>query len=232
MDSSEPHLPERVEPARQLRGPAGDSRRRFLAGAVGAGVGGIVLSIGSAVVPLGDLLSPAYAQATGSANPDEEMAAFVESIELALRDGYQMAVSSGKVKTPSYISTLTAIGSHHGDHAPAIGAAAGLPAGIPNPRFLDVISGQLHGATTEKGVLQFAYDLENATTATYLYALSLLKAANPVQVASSILPVESQHATVLGLLLNLDPQSTSDYLPSFVTQDAAFLPKLYPTPTA
>ncbi len=228
MDSSERHVPDRAEQPDALPRQGTDSRRHFLAK---AGLGGLAITIGSVVVPFDYLLGPAYGQAASKA--DVAIAAFAQSVELAVAQGYQYAVSTNKVTTPSRLATLTSIGNHHKDHADSFGALTG--SAVPtktNQKLLDVIEGQFKSAQTEAAVLQFAYELENAVTATHLSFLAQLKDTSMVNLAASILPVESQHATVLGLLLNKDPSAVVDYLPSFITQDAAILPKLYPTPTA
>ncbi len=231
MDSSERHVPDRAEQPDELPRRGTDSRRHFLAK---AGLGGLAITIGSIVVPFDELLSPAYGQtATTAANTDNAVAAFAQSVELALAQGYEYAVSTNKVTTPARLTVLATFGTHHKDHGDSFGSLAGSAApGKANAKLLEVISGQFKAAQTEAAVLQFAYNVENAATATYLSFLAELKDTGMVNLAASILPVESQHATVLGLLLNKDPSSVVDYLPSFITQDAAILPKLYPTPTA
>jgi hypothetical protein len=234
MDSSEPHAPDREDPAggsAELTRQGVDSRRRFL---TRAGLGGLVVTIGSVVVPVDQLLSPAYGQTATSTPPptDAAVAAFAQSIELALVQAYDYALATRKVTTASFITALTAFGSHHNDHAGALASFAGTGAGLVNSKLLPVISGQFKAANNQAAVMQVAYDVENAMTATYLSFLAELHGSAVVQLAASILPVESQHATEAGLLLDLDPTSVADYLPSFITQDAAILPKLYPTPTA
>lgn len=230
MDSSERQLPDRAERSAELPRPGTDSRRRFLAR---AGLGGLAVTIGSVLVPVEQLLRPAYGLAASSTSSDDTVAAFAESIELALSQSYVYALSTKKLTTSSFIAAFTTFANHHKDHAAAVASQTGnATGGIVNTKLLDVISGQFHAANTEAAVLQVSYDVENAITATYLSFLAELKGSSLVQLAASILPVESQHATDVGLLLNKDPSSVVDYLPSFVTQDAAMLPKLYPTPTA
>jgi hypothetical protein len=230
MDSSERPLPDR-EDAAGLPRQGTDSRRRFLAR---AGLGGLAITIGSVLVPFDELLTPASGQTTTTAaNPDATVAAYAESVELALAQAYQVAMSSKLLVTPSFSAAVTGFASHHGDHAQAFAVLAGTAAtSKANPKLLDVVTGQLHAAASENALLQVAYDIENAATSTHLYFLSSLKDTATVKLAASVLPVESQHATVVGLLLGKDPKSVADFLPSFVTQDAALLPKTYPTPAA
>ncbi len=195
------------------------SRRRFLQG---AGLGGLALSIGPALLPVSRLWSPAFAQESGDAG----IAAFAESVELAAVEAYMAAAASGKVTTPAVGEAATTFAGHHQEHAAAFGGAAGDAAtGEPNPGLLEEVGGQLEGAADEPAVLEIAFSLENAAAATYLFALGALESAEALQLTASILPVESQHAVVLGSVLEKQP---TEYVPSFETQDAALKPDAFP----
>jgi hypothetical protein len=208
--------------------PADPSRRRFLAR---AGVGGVIFTIGTALVPLDSLLSPAFGQTATTSVPatDDGTAAFAQSIELALVGSYQAAATGGKVLTRPATNTLASFSADHQQHATAFATAARSKAtNKANTKLLDVVTGQLHAAADEKAVLQIAYSMETAAAATYLYVLGLFRTAAPLQLAASILPVESQHAVVLGQMLGKDPKATPDYLPSFITPDPALTTDKYP----
>ncbi len=195
------------------------SRRRFLQG---AGLGGLVLSVGPALLPVSRLWSPAFAQESGDAG----IAAFAESVELAAVQAYMAAAEGGKVTTPAVVEAATTFAGHHEEHAGAFGGAAGDAAtGQPNPGLLDEVGGQLEGAAGENAVLEIAYSLENAAAATYLFALGALESTEALQLTASILPVESQHAVVLSTVLG---KPTAEYVPSFETQDAAVKPDAFP----
>jgi hypothetical protein len=197
-------------------------------------MGGLAITIGTALVPFDELLTPASGQTTSPASsPNDTLAGYAQSVELALAQAYQAGATTAKLATPDFAAAVSAFATHHEAHAAAFGALAGASAtGKPNPKLLDVITGQMHGAGTESAVLEVVYDLEIAATSTDLYLLSLLTDPGKVEVTASVLPVESQHATVVGLLLGKDPNSVTDFLPSFVIQDQALLPKTYPNPTA
>jgi Ferritin-like domain len=248
MDISEPNLGDLVEEVDELhregmrtiradldelhlgegRKLMSHSRRRFLAG---AGLGGIGLTIGSAVVPLEGLLTPAYGQTVSDA--DRTLAAFAESVELAVVTAYQAAAASGKLKTTSVTTVATTFASHHHDHATAFGSAASSKATHKsNPKLTDTVNGQIQSSATEKAVLQVLYTVESAAASTYLYALGALQDNATLSLAASILPVESQHAVILGILLNKDARTNADFLPSFITQDPALTPDKYPVTTA
>ena len=213
------------------------SRRRFLKG---VGLGGLALTIGQVVVPVSSLLSPAYGQTAAKKLTDEQIAAFAESLELAAVAAYQQAAA--KITTSAVASAAGTFASHHSQHATAFAALTkGQATGKPNPKLLQTVSGQLHDAPDEKTTLHIAFDLENAAASTYLYALGLLTGKGALQLTASILPVESQHAVVLGQALGLplfeavagssDPYAGSGYVPFFVTQDQKIDPAAYPVAT-
>jgi hypothetical protein len=70
-----------------------------------------------------------------------------------------------------------------------------------------------------------AFDLENAAAATYLFALGALADVSALKLTASILPVESQHAIVLGTALG---KPLKDLVPSFQTVDAKVDPAKFP----
>jgi hypothetical protein len=218
------------------RHPLGASRRRFLRG---VGLGSLTLTIGQAVVPVSSLLSAAHGAAPAKLT-DEQIAAFAESLELTAVAAYQAA--QPKLTTPAVSQAASTFAGHHGQHATAFAAIAkGTAAGKPNPKLLDTVSGQLHDAPNEKAVVRIAYDLENGAASTYLFALGALNGRGALELTASILPVESQHAVVLGQVLGLpmfeatagasDPNAGTGYVPNFVTQDQRVDPALYPAPT-
>ena len=83
-------------------------------------------------------------------------------------------------------------------------------------------------ASDERAALRVALALENEAASTYLFALGSLEATDALQVAASILPVESQHAVVLATLVNQAPGET---FPVFETQDQALTPDEFPAPS-
>lgn len=197
----------------------GASRRSFLRR---AGLGGAGIAIGSAFLPVSRLLSPALAATEGDAG----VAAFAESVELAAVEAYGAAAKSGKVKTPAVLQAATTFAGHHKEHAGAFGGAAGDAAtGKPNPGILKMVSDQLQDAGDEKAVLKIAYDLENAAASTYLFGLGVLESKPALQLAASILPVESQHAVVLGNVLGIKGK---ELIPAFETEEAALKPDKFP----
>jgi len=198
----------------------GPSRQAIL---TGMGVSGAAIAVGSALLPIGRLVGIANAQAG-----DGGIAAFAQSVELAAVAAYTAAAQSGKVTTPAVLSAATTFAGHHTEHAAAFGAAAGSAAtGKANQPLLDALTPQLTAAADENAVLEIAYGLENAAAATYLYALGALTSKVALQLTASILPVEGQHAVVLGTVLG-KAATDKTFLPSFQTQDGAATPDKFP----
>lgn len=195
-------------------------RRSFLRK---AGIGAGALTIGGTALSFSSLL-PAGAQEEKKLT-DGDIAAFAESVELAAVEAYKAAAGSGKLQ-PAVVEVGTMFAGHHQEHAGAFaGASGGKATGKPNAKLLTAVGDQLKGAKDQAAILQIAYDLEEAAAATYLFALGALESEAALQLSASILPVESQHAVVLGTAMN---KPASDYLPSFQTSDKAVDPAKFP----
>ena len=196
-------------------------RRSFLRSA-GIGVG--ALTIGTTALSFTSLL-PAAAQEEEEKLTDGDIAAFAESIELAAVEAYKAAAASGKLQ-PAVVEVGTMFAAHHQEHASAFaGASAGAAKGKPNAKLLTTVGDQLKGAGDQEAILKIAYDLEEAAAATYLFGLGVLESTTALQLAASILPVESQHAVVLGSALGMP---ADEYVPSFQTTDKAVDPAKFP----
>jgi hypothetical protein len=157
---------------------------------------------------------------------DSGIAAFAQSIELALVQTYAAISVTGKVTTPAAVDAITTSGAHHDEHARALRDVAGSAAtSTPNRRLVNSFRAEVQKAADERALLDIAYRLENQAAATYLFALGVLEATGAVQLAASILPVESQHAVALATLLGKDARET---FPTFQTQDEALKPDEFP----
>ena len=195
------------------------SRRRFLTGAT---AGGLVLTIGRAVLPLDRLLAPAFGQALS----DEELAAFAESLELAAVETYAKVAQAGQLKSPGLAETAATFSAHHAEHATAFGAAAGAKASKrANPKLVESIGDQLKNARDEKAALRVLADLETAAAATHLFAIGAMQSTGALQLAASILPVESQHAAVLGQAVG---NVMADVVPAFESKEKSIDPAKFP----
>jgi rubrerythrin len=177
------------------RDAAAGSRRRFLRQAALASAGGVAVVVASPVGPLGRLLPAAAAQALS----DTAIAGFAQSVELA-------AVAAYAAAAPALPADVRPVGelfaSHHQEHADAFGAVAGADARPePNPTLVAAVTPTLEavgrGEVPLADILRFARDLENQAAYTYAFALTALQDPSFAAATSTILPVETAHATVL-----------------------------------
>lgn len=136
------------------------------------------------------------------------MAAYTESIELTLASLYGLI--GGLLGDLRSVGELFA--SHHNDHAAAFGALAGESATHrASNALLAAISPRLQALRTRADALELAFVMENQMAATHAFALKALSAPDAIASAARILPVESEHATILGLALG---KSGTDLFPS------------------
>jgi hypothetical protein len=225
-DQHAPHEHEHEQHEQHRRRPTvgGRTRRQVLqAGAFG----GLAITIGTAVVPLVDLVSPA---AAADAPPtDGQQVAFAESLERALASIYTEAASTATVTIPAVRTAFTTFAGHHTAHANAF-SAAGTRVGAtsnhqPNAKLLDVGRGQLEAARDTNHALDLGFLLESSAAATYMVALGTMKAAEAQRLTASVLPVESQHAGAFGTARGM---ALADMVPPFITVERALDPTKYP----
>jgi hypothetical protein len=202
------------------------SRRGFLRG---VGLSTAAISIGPIVLPLADLLAAAGAQEVAPTAP--ELAAFAESVELAAASFYGLL--RPRLSRPAAISAATAYARHHQDHANAIGPAGGpTRTGKPNITLLPTLTDQLGQAKTENDAIKIAYDLENSLASTYLFIIDSIDDSGDLKLAAAILPVEAQHAVVLGSLIGVSAKDVTapdkDQL-GYESEDKHLDPAAFPT---
>lgn len=204
------------------------SRRRFVRN---LGLGGAV-AIGAAAVPTVALATAAGAQ-TSSGSTKVELPAsdlaivdFAVGLELAAEAAYGVAVGT-KLFDSSQDELARTFGRHHHEHAVALATLAGRDAetvGSANAKIVDALSPRLQGAGTADGLLQVLFDVEQGAAATYLEALGNLTSRDASGPAGTILPIESQHATAIGSMLDLPIEQ---WMPAFQTTAGAFDPNRY-----
>ena len=175
---------------------ARSGRRSFLKKAGIAGAGGAALAVGSGFSPARGLLS--FAAAQGGLD-DQTIAGYAQSVELAAVKAYEMAA-------PALSKDVLPVGqlflSHHQQHADAFGSVAGSKGSDEaNAKLLAAVGPTLAAIKDQTGALEFAFVLENQAAFTYAAALTLLQSADFAAATATILPIEAQHATVLGLAL-------------------------------
>jgi hypothetical protein len=178
-------------------------RRRLL----GIGLGGAVASLlpllsgrASATTTTSSTSDTTAATTTTTAPPkqptgeDSVMLAFAQTLEVAARDLYDVALDT-KVFDEMQRSVIATIREAHEAYAASLSAILGRPmAQIPDPIGVDLkpeFSGDL------AGVLDSAYTLESTLVATYTEMLGKLQGVNGAALVASILIVEAANGTVL-----------------------------------
>jgi hypothetical protein len=170
---------------------ANAGRRRFL---IGTGVGGAALVVGGSLGPSRWL---PFAAAQGIT--DEDLAAFAQSIELAAVAAYGLAAAALSAATKP-VGVLFQM--HHQQHADAFGAVAKTKAVKgPNQKLVTALTPALQAVKDEKGALELAFTLENQAAETYAFGLTVASGPAAIGGMATILPIESEHAAVLGAAL-------------------------------
>ncbi|MBK9181158.1 MAG: ferritin-like domain-containing protein [Acidimicrobiales bacterium] len=176
------------------------------------------ISAPSTLAPGSSLRSPEVVQ----------LAVFAESVELAAVAAYQLALDSGLL-SDQVAEVAAMFQGHHRQHAQLMHGYVGPQAvTLPNQTLVQAVVPQIEAAAGEPDVLEVAYGIEEGAAATYLFALGI--PLDPLVAAklAAILPVESQHAVVLGQVIG---KPEADYLPPLQTLDGAFDPAQYPIAT-
>jgi hypothetical protein len=204
-----------------------DSRRRFVRN---LGLGGALVA-GAASVPTLAFASAASAQATGGADvelPEADLVIvnFAVGLELGMEVAYNLA-NDMRVFDSLEAELTRTFARHHHDHAIALATLAGgdeESMGSPNAALVDSLSPQITGAATSDQLLQVFYGMEESAAATYAEAIGTFESTDAVGPAASILPIESQHATAIGSMIDLPVE---DWMPPFQTTADAFDPSTY-----
>jgi hypothetical protein len=220
------------------------SRRRFVRQ---LGLGGAV-ALGAVAVPVAALTSRAAAQTNDTMVDTDDTAAagaggessipaadlaiveFAEGLELSAQAAYEVAGASPLLSAREAELCAT-FGRHHGEHASALGALLAdsgardaTETGVPIGPLVFSLSPQIQGAADAAEVLTVMLSIEEGAAATYLSAIGTLESESVAAPAASIMPIEAQHAAVLGELLELPPD---EWLPTLESTDDAFDPADY-----
>jgi hypothetical protein len=101
---------------------------------------------------------------------------------------------------------------HHQDHADAFGVLAGDRATrTPNAALVGALRPLLQASKDEADALELAFVMENQAAATYAFALTVLSIPAAIAGTASILPIETEHAAILGVALK---KPLSDIFPN------------------
>jgi rubrerythrin len=140
---------------------------------------------------------------------DQTIAGYAQGIELAAVEAYKAA---SPVLSAGTLPVAQLFMSHHQQHADAFGAVAGAKkASGPNQKLVTALGPTLTAIKDEMAALDFAFTLENQAAYTYAAALTLLQDPAYAAATSTILPIEAQHAVVLGLAVG---KSVTDVFPT------------------
>lgn len=138
---------------------------------------------------------------------DTQLLGFAQSVELAARDLYRLAVAAGAggKQQPS----IAAIAAHHDAYAQAISAVIGTEA--PQKRD-EALFTSLRGAfdTKRESMARTAHDLENVLVATHRSLLAALDGTEGAALVASIMIVEARHSAALAALAGLSPTRDAD----------------------
>ncbi len=133
---------------------------------------------------------------------DQTIAGYAQSVELAAVAAYAAAAP---VLSAATLPVAELFMKHHQQHADAFGAVAGSKAVTEaNKTLIAAVTPALQAIKDEMGALEFAFVLEGQAAYTYAAALTLLQDPAYAAATATILPIEAQHAVVLGLALGKD----------------------------
>ncbi len=186
--------------------PADSALRRRL---LGIGLGGAALSLlpflmgrASATTTTGST-SDTTPTTTTTAPPkrpstdDVTLLGFAQSVELAARDLYDVALGTSGFDADQR-AVIATIRESHDAYAASLSAILGrLAPQTPNP-VVDSLSSSFAGETST--VLAAAYTLESTAVATHTDILGKLQGTDGATLIASILIVEARHGTVLAYL--------------------------------
>lgn len=155
---------------------------------------------------------------------DTDLLGFAQTVELAARDLYRLAVEQGA--GGNQLPSLAAIAAHHDAYAQAISAVIGTEA--PQERDENLF-GTLRAAfdTKADSVARAGHDLENLLVVTHQSLLAALDGTEGAALVASIMNIEARHSAALAVLAGLSPTREPD---AFFTTPA--VQPLSPTPNA
>ena len=178
------------------------SRRSVLKQAGIAGIGGLALAAAPAIIPTASLLQ----RAAAAGLTDVDIAVFAESVELAAVAIYSDP-DVGSLVSADIAAVAQLFASHHSDHAAAFASLTGGKAtGKANGPIVKVFTDKLKPTVkNQTDVLNLASVVENQAAATYAFALTALQSPDAAAGTATILPIEAEHAILLGAVLGQTP---------------------------
>jgi hypothetical protein len=201
-------------------GELATTRRRFLMGAGGVAAVGLLAACGgdddtasgdttTTTKPGGTTTAPG-----GNGAADLQVGAFAASLEVLAVNTYGAALdaaTAGKLGDvpPAVAEFVTTAKAHHQAALDAwndVLTGAGKAAIDSPPADLETTVNAAFGEVTDViGAARLALMLEQIAAATYLEAIPALETEGAIALASSIQPIDMQHAAVLLFVLGEDP---------------------------
>jgi hypothetical protein len=137
---------------------------------------------------------------------DADIAVFAESVELAAVAIYTDPAIAALV-TPEVAAVAQLFAQHHSDHAAAFaslsgGKATGKANGPIAKLYTDTLKPTIK---TQADALKLAAVVEHQAASTYAFALTALQSPDAAAGTATILPVEAEHAILLGAALGQTP---------------------------
>jgi hypothetical protein len=178
-------------------------RRRLL----GIGLGGAAVSLlpflsGRASATTTTATSDTTAATTTTAPPlrptdaDAPLLGFAQSVELAARQLYEVALGTKGLFDDNQRAVIAAIRESHSAYAAALSGLLGrLAPQTADSAVVDSLKSSFGGKLAD--VLQAAYGLESTAVATHTDILGQLQSIDGAALIASILVVEARHGTVL-----------------------------------
>jgi len=196
------------------------TRRTFLLGVGGAVAGAGVLAVVGGTPGLAAAATSASVTPATSGNPeagltgDLAVAALAASLENLAIYTYQSAISAataGKLGTvpPAVVTFAQTALSQHTSHAAAwnslLTGSGKKAVTVTDPKLTPTVQTAFGKVTNVTELGELALMLENIAAQTYQAEASMLKSKKAIQVASTIAPVEMQHAAILYFVLGMYP---------------------------
>lgn len=138
---------------------------------------------------------------------DTRLLGFAQTVELAARDLYRLAVAAGA--GGQQLPSLAAIAAHHDSYAQAISAVIGTSA--PQTRDENVFQLLRSSFETKSdSMARAAHDLENTLVATHQSLLAALDGTEGAALVASIMITEARHSAAMASLAGLSPTRDAD----------------------
>lgn len=155
---------------------------------------------------------------------DTDRALFVAGLEIAISDAYRAVLDRGSL-APETADMVLVLSQHHDEHATAL-AALGQTARADVVRNA-TLYGELNQTVLGDDPLGAILAVEQSLAATHLASLGVLSTTGAAAAVAAILPIESDHAVVVGVASGL-ALTSPELLPALETVDRAYDEARYP----